>query len=141
MGTFGLKFWTCIFPCWHRYKTRALLSSLVFLRINCTATTSNRCTQGKNQRKSLIQDCVASEASSVYILSRQNAKNGQFGEFLKTWNLRSNIVTRQVNFDRTGEKCQNCKIKMRHFRWFLNIVIAIWRIFQTYFLRMRPPLY
>ena len=36
-----------------------------------------------------------------------------FGEFLKTWSLRSNSVTRQVSFDRTkiGEKCQNSKIQ------------------------------
>ena len=32
-----------------------------------------------------------------------------FGEFLKTWSLRSNSVTRQVRFNRTkiGGKCQN----------------------------------
>ena len=32
-----------------------------------------------------------------------------FGEFLKSWSLRSNSVTRQVNFNTTkiGEKCQN----------------------------------
>ena len=32
-----------------------------------------------------------------------------FGEFLKTWSLRSNSVTRQINFNRTkiGGKCQN----------------------------------
>ena len=32
-----------------------------------------------------------------------------FGEFLKTWSLRSNRVTRQVSFNRTknGGKCQN----------------------------------
>ena len=32
-----------------------------------------------------------------------------FGEFLKTWSLRSNSVTRQVSFNRTkiGGKCQN----------------------------------
>ena len=31
-----------------------------------------------------------------------------FGEFLKTWSLRSNSVTRQVSFNRTkiGGKCQ-----------------------------------
>ena len=36
-----------------------------------------------------------------------------FGEFLKTWNLRSNSVTRQVTFDwkKIGEKCQNGKIE------------------------------
>ena len=35
----------------------------------------------------------------------------QFGEFLKTWSLRSNSVTRQVSFNRTkiGGKCQNSK--------------------------------
>ena len=42
---------------------------------------------------------IASEASYVYILGGQkfieNAKNG---EFLKTWNLRSDSITRQVNF-------------------------------------------
>ena len=34
-----------------------------------------------------------------------------FGEFLKTWSLRSNSVTRQVSFNRTkiGGKCQNSK--------------------------------
>ena len=45
-----------------------------------------------------------------------------FGEFLKTWSLRSNSVTRQVNFNRTknGGKCQNSKLEMRHFGWFSN---------------------
>ena len=35
----------------------------------------------------------------------------QFGEFLKTWSLRSNSVTRPVSFNRTkiGGKCQNVK--------------------------------
>ena len=34
-----------------------------------------------------------------------------FGEFLKTWRLRQNSVTRQVTFNRTkiGGKCQNTK--------------------------------
>ena len=41
-----------------------------------------------------------------------------FGNFLKTWSLRSNSVTRQVNFIGTKiiEKCQNWNIQMRHFR-------------------------
>ena len=45
-----------------------------------------------------------------------------FGEFLKTWSLRSNSVTRQVSFKRTkiGGKCQNSKMQMRHFGWFSN---------------------
>ena len=47
-----------------------------------------------------------------------------FGEFLKTWSLRSNSVTRQVTFNRTkiGGKCQNSKIQMWHFEWFSNTV-------------------
>ena len=39
---------------------------------------------------------IASEASYVYILSRQklikNAKNGQIGEFLKTWSLSQTVL-------------------------------------------------
>ena len=56
---------------------------------------------------------IAREASYVYILSGQelikDAKNGQFGEFLKNLRLPSNSVTRQVSFNRTkiGGKCQN----------------------------------
>ena len=55
---------------------------------------------------------IAREASYIYILSGQklikNAKNSQFGEFLKILSLRSNSVTRQVTFNRTniGGKCQ-----------------------------------
>ena len=48
---------------------------------------------------------IASEASYVYILSGQKfikkAKIGQFGVFLKNCSLRSNSVTRYVNFNRT----------------------------------------
>ena len=41
-----------------------------------------------------------------------------FGEFLKTWRLRSNSVTRQVSFNRTKivEKCQNKWIFMTKFQ-------------------------
>ena len=48
---------------------------------------------------------ITSEASYVYI-SLKMPKMVHFGEFLKTWNLRSNSVTRKVNFNRTkiGEK-------------------------------------
>ena len=47
-----------------------------------------------------------------------------FGEFLKSWSLRSNRVTRQISFNRSkiGGKCQNWKIQMRHFWWFSNTV-------------------
>ena len=54
-------------------------------------------------------------------------KHCEFCEFLKTWSLRSNSVTRHVNFNRTkiGGKCQNSKILMRHFGWFSNTVRAL----------------
>ena len=67
---------------------------------------------------------IASEASCGQKFVK-NAKNGHFDEFLKTWSLRSNSVTRQVSFHWTkiSEKCQNSKIQMRLFRWFSNTVI------------------
>ena len=47
-----------------------------------------------------------------------------FGEFLKTWSLRSNSVTRQDSFNKSkiSGKCQNWKIQMRHFGWFSDTV-------------------
>ena len=56
---------------------------------------------------------IASEASYVYILIGQNLikmpKMVHFGEFLKTWSLRSNSVTRQVSL--IGQKLvENAKI-------------------------------
>ena len=57
---------------------------------------------------------IASEASYVYILSGQRLLKMpnmvHFGEFLKTWSLRSNSVTRKVNFNRT-KLVENAKIK------------------------------
>ena len=55
-----------------------------------------------------------------------------FGEFLKTWSLRSNSVTRQVSLKKTkiGEKCQNWKIQMRHFGWFSNTVCEVYLNFD-----------
>ena len=66
---------------------------------------------------------ITSEASYFYILSGQKLiKNAKNGEFLKTWILRPNSVTRQVSFNRTkiGGKCQNSQIQMRHFWVFLK---------------------
>ena len=50
-----------------------------------------------------------------------------FDEFLKTWSLQSNSVTRQVSFNRTkiGGKCQNLKIQMRHFEQFSTNVTRV----------------
>ena len=74
---------------------------------------------------------IASEASYIYNLSGQKlikkAKNWLvlFGGFLTTWSLRSNSVTRQVNFNKTKffGKCQNWKTEMI-FDWFSNTVIG-----------------
>ena len=43
-----------------------------------------------------------------------------FGEFLKTWSLRSNSVTRQINFNRTkiGGNAKIEKFKWDKFGWF-----------------------
>ena len=49
----------------------------------------------------------------------------KFGEFLKTWSLWSNSVTRHVNPSQTiiRGKYQNWKTQMRYFSWILNTVI------------------
>ena len=55
-----------------------------------------------------------------------------FGEFLKTWNLQSNSVTRQVSFNRTkiGGKCQNAKKlkydSLSNFQAMFSTLIIIW---------------
>ena len=56
-----------------------------------------------------------------------------FAQFLKIWSLRSNSVTRQVNFSMTkiGGKRQNSKNQMRHFEKFSNNVICCPRIFAS----------
>ena len=58
-----------------------------------------------------------------------------FGEFLKTWSLRSNRVTRQISFNRSkiGGKCQNSNIPMGHFGWFSNtVIVRLITYFTTY---------
>ena len=85
------------------------------------------CTVFENHRKSLFQYCEWSELRLHFEWRKdhlKNAKNAQFREFLKTWRLRSNSATRQVNFNRTkiGGKCQNRKMQMRNFEWFSNNV-------------------
>ena len=54
-----------------------------------------------------------------------------FNEFLKTWSLQSNSVTRQINFNKTKirGKWQNSKIQMRHLCWFSNFV-CVWNSFE-----------
>ena len=72
-------------------------------------------------------------------------KNDQFGEFLRTWSLRSNSVTRQVTFNRPKmvENAKINKLKCDIFSDFQNNVsdkISVkvslfycgWRFFSTY---------
>ena len=51
----------------------------------------------------------AKRTTFTFWVDKSLLKMVQFGEFLKTWSLRSNSVTRQVNINRTkiGEKYQN----------------------------------
>ena len=81
---------------------------------------------------------IASEASYVYILRGlkliKDAKNGQFGEFLKIWCLRSNNGTRQVNMTKIGRKCHNRKIKCDILGGFQTVWTRVskWNV-NTYF--------
>ena len=74
---------------------------------------------------------IASEASYVYILSRQklikNAKNGQFlARFFKTWSLLSNSATRHVNF---GQKLLENAKKLEKSKWdILSDFQTLWKV-------------
>ena len=96
----------------------------------------------KNTEK--ISFNIASEASYVYILSGQNlilknAKNGQFGELLKTLSLRSNSVTRQVNFNRTkiGRKCQKFKNSNATFWVIFKQCDRVWKSLNVSFYKKK----
>ena len=71
----------------------------------------------ENHIKSLIQHCERRELRLhtywVYKSSSKVPKMVHFGEFLKTWSLQSNSVTRRVTFKRLkiGWKRQNSKIQ------------------------------
>ena len=70
----------------------------------------SRCTVFENHRKGLIQHCEQSELRLHFEWTKM-PKMINFGEFLKTQSLRSNSVTRHVNFNRTkiGGKYQTLK--------------------------------
>ena len=84
----------------HPFKIHLLLH-IIPPKIRCLKTTEK------------VSFNIASEASYVYNLSWQkftkSDKEVTFVEFLKTWSLRSNSVTRQVSFKKTkiGGKRQN----------------------------------
>ena len=88
---------------------------------------------------------IASEASYVYKSSLKMPKIVHFGEFLKTWSLRSNSVTRQVSFNRTkiGGKCQNAKNSNATF-WVIfkqceHVILQNKEFFMRHFLIKLPP--
>ena len=74
-----------------------------------------------NHRKSLVEQC--GRTTFTFWVD----KMAHFGEFLKTWSLRSNSVTRQVNLKRTiiDGICENWNIQMRHFEWVSNTVQSV----------------
>ena len=90
----------------------------------------------ENHRKSLIlrlYERIHFDRTKVH----KNAKNGQFGDFLKDWSLWTNSVTRLVNFRRTkiDVKCQSSQIEMRHFRCFSNR--SYFKIYWKYWKRKK----
>ena len=89
-------------------------------------------------QKSLTQHCERSEQRLHFEWSwpcdKSSSKIGYFSEFSKTWCLRSNSVTRQVNCNKIKicEKCQNSKCDIfGHFQtmWVVRKK-TIWRIFH-----------
>ena len=80
----------------------------LFRKKMCQKQKSTRCLKTTEK----VSFNIASEASYFYKRQKfiKNAKLVNFGEFLK--NIRSNSVTRLVNFNWTkiGKKCQNWKI-------------------------------
>ena len=98
------------------------------------ANTSN--TLFENHRKSLIlrlYERIHFDRTKVH----KNAKNGQFGDFLKDWSLWTNSVTRLMNFRRTkiNGKWQISKNEMRHFWCFSNR--SYFKIYWKYWKRKK----
>ena len=69
----------------------------------------SKSTMFENHRKSLIRHCKLRLHFEWTKVKIKIPKIVHFGEFFKTWSLRSNSVTRQVSFKRTkiGRKCPN----------------------------------
>ena len=104
---------------WNKYSLgwSPLHHSLKELALYLDVSLSNRSLKNSrtvfaNHRKSIIQKWRAKRATFTFWVDKSWLKMPKmihFGEFLKTWSLRSNSVTRQVSFNRTkiGGKCQN----------------------------------
>ena len=89
---------------------------------------------------------IASEVSYVYFLSWQklikNTKNGPFGEFLKTWSLRSNSVTRQVLIgQKLVENAKIQKFKCDILSNFQTMFLAKWKFKSDIFADFESPFY
>ena len=117
----------------------------------------------ENHRKSIIQQCERSEqrffrtwTSTLWtlippksniswffnflILGELGFKWDFFYDFLKTWNLRSNSVTRKVSFNKTksGGKCQNtCMSK----ELFSKLIFFLFFSMMKYTILMRDHKY
>ena len=83
----------------------------------------------ENHRKSLFQYCERSELRLHFQwrkVHQKCAKNYQFGEFLKTWSLRSNSVTRQITFNRTKiSRNATFSSNMNHMLW----TVLFWNLY------------
>ena len=81
--------------------------------------------QGENHRKSLIWYCERSEATFTFWLDKSSSKMPimvHFGDFLKTWSLQSNSVTRLVTFNKSWWKMPKLK----------NSNVTFWVIFKHF---------
>ena len=67
-----------------------------------------------------VTEKVSNHIQRLHFEWIKNAKNRQFGQFLKTWSLLSNSVTSQFYKDKYWWKCQNWKVQMRLFRVILK---------------------
>ena len=122
---------------WKDWKRRFVWSTWICYSTSQRRTESfwkKRLIVFENHRKSLNSTLRAKRATFTFCVDKSSLirpKMVHFGEFLKTWSLRSNSVTRHVNFKQTkiGGKCQNWKTQMRHFGWFSNTV----RLQQNHF--------
>ena len=90
-------------------------------------------TDWRSQKKS-HSSLRAKRATLTFWVDKSSSKIGYFSEFSKTWCLRSNSVTRQVNCNKIKicEKCQNSKCDIfGHFQtmWVVRKK-TIWRIFH-----------
>ena len=103
-----------LFRPWHCSVSRRVLQWPIFNKSQCLKIIEK------------VAFNIASEASYVYTLLKM-PKMVHFVEFMKTWSLRSNSVTRQVTFDMTKNWWKMPKLKNYHATfWVIFKHCAIW---------------